>query len=299
MSENKTKKEITPVNLSSVDFLIATYKNRAGLERLLHSILDIYPGAKVTVADSDRHLDRAYYKELRKELGEAGLLNRLKIHHIAYKSPIGHAFNELIKLSGSTYKLLLTDQDIVTKETDVAKMVRVCRSNKTIGVVGGQLNDDKPKSEKEASKTEDGDTFYTVKFLNRFMLVQGDVRHYHRFNATSDDPFNEFCQKAPTRLPYKLVATNVKLTSNQDYENDDESETTTPETTTSDSESGGGTTEPDLSSEAGDSGSGDDGDTRGDDTSASERTDEKGQDQSTRRRPGGGRSGSVQGQGDK
>jgi len=194
---------MTNIRLSDVDFLVSTHSNTTGLERLLLSILNKYPGAKITIADSGAQLDRQYYKKLRLELSEAGMLNRMVIHHIAYKAPLGQAFNELIKVSTGKYRLLLTDEDIFTEDTDVEKMVRVMQSNKSIGVVGGTLDDDTPVIDGREMETEDGDTFGATKQINRFMMIFTDVKLSLRFDPKSEDFAMEFSNQAKARLPLR------------------------------------------------------------------------------------------------
>jgi len=214
----KTAKQ--SVRMSEVDFLISTYDNRPGLERLLNSIVETYPQAQIIIADSDRNMDRAYYKQLRAEFAEAGLLNRLVVHHISFKAPQGHSFNELLKLSRSKYRLLLIDEDTLTKETDVEQMIRVIKSNKTIGLVGGALNKTAPVIDGKSMRTEDGDVFGETKQVNRFMLLTSDVTVSLRFDPKSDDPALDFSNQAKKHLPFKMVTTNVVLTSDKDFDNE-------------------------------------------------------------------------------
>ena len=212
-----------PVRLSDVDFLIATFDNTPGLKRVLMSILDQYPTAKVTIGDSSERLDRAHYKALRAELSEAGLANRVIVHHLPYRSSQGRVFNKLVSVTSNRYKLLLTDEDIVTSETDVESMIRVIRSNKTIGVVGGHINK-KKKTEGRVLKTEEGDTFIDVKTIDRFMMIYTDVTLSVRFSDTAEDFALDFCTRAGKRLPYKITLTDSTIKSNKDYDNEENDE---------------------------------------------------------------------------
>lgn len=287
--KKEIKKATAPVRISEVDFLISTFRNTQGLERLLYSIIEKYPAACIVIADSDSQLDRAYYKSLRTELIEAGMINRLVVHHIAYKSSLGHSFNELMQVSTAKYCLLLTDKDVITEDTDIEKMVRVLRSNKTLGIVGGSINKNSPElTEKKPNATEEGDLFTEVKLVSRFMLLKSDVRHSLRFDVSAADFATEFSTQVPRRVPYKMVFTEVDITSGDVNDIDDE-------TKTSDSKSGGESTKHDLSTktDGAESGAGDN--NGGDDPSSSIRQDEKSENPAPSRRQGGGSTRSVQG----
>jgi len=209
-----------PVRLSEVDFLISTYDNRPGLERLLGSILDKYPAAKITIADSDENMDRAYYKALRLELD---LLSRMVVHHLPFKAPLGRVFNKLVDVSNNKYKLLLTDEDVISDETDIEEMVRVMRSNKTIGVVGGHINK-KKESEGRKLETDEGDTFVEVKQVSKFMMITSDVKVALRFDDNAPDFALHFSNQAADRLPFKMVMSGSLIKSNKDYGDEETNE---------------------------------------------------------------------------
>jgi len=214
------KKDTNPVRLSEIDFLISTYDNRPGLERVIRSVLDLYPTAKITIADSAESIDRSYYKSLRAEVDG---VNRIVVHHIAYKASLGRAFNELVSRSKSNYKLLLTDEDVITTDTDIEAMIRVMRSNKTIGVVGGHINTVE-ESKQKALKTDEGDVFTETTVVNRFMVLYTDVFISLRFNETADDFAVDFSNRAKGRLPYKMAMSGAVITSDKDYDNEENDE---------------------------------------------------------------------------
>jgi len=260
------------MKLSQIHILIATYDNPIGLTRAIHSIIDKYPGAMISVGDSALQLDRKFYKELRAELGEAGMVTRLKVHHLPYKSTLGQAFNELNKRASGKYRLLLTDEDYFTDKTDLEAMIDVMESSKLIGVVSGKIHG--VKTEADLGNTTEGGTKYgETKKISRFMLVRGDVRHYLRYDVKSDDPATEFSAQAPKRLPFKIMAVDSIIKSDKDYESE-------KKTKKSDGDSGGDETERDLSPQAG----GSDTEDGSDDTSSSERQDETSEDKATDRR---------------
>jgi len=282
MKDTKT----TPARLSDVDFLISTYDNRFGLERLIVSILDKYPAAKITIADSDENLDRAYYKSLRLELNA---LNRIIVHHVPYKSSIALAFNRLIDLTTSKYKLLLTDTDAVADETDIEEMIRVMQSNKTIGVVSGHINTkENKKTETREHTTDGGDIFTDTNQVSRFMMVLSDVKNYIRFDEQAKDFALEFSNKSVNRLPFKLVMSGSVIISNEDYVNGEQNGS-------SDGESAGKTPEQLVPDTTGGS------DTEGgsDNTGLLGRKNEASKNPAPRGRQSGGLTGSLQGKGDK
>lgn len=282
--------DIKPVRLSNVDFCVAAMSDsKDGLERLLHSIIDIYPTARIIVADNDLQLDRKYYKQLRKDLGEAGLVNRLQVHHIAYQAGIAESFNRLLSLSRSTYRLLLTDEDVFTAETDVKSMIRTIEANKTVGIVSGVIGDERPTA--DGKPVGDEDLRYSLtKQATRFMLVQGDVINFLRFDPDHKNPIVDFCTRAAKRLPYKIAISDARITNEVISDDDDENETTG-------GDDNGGAAGTDLPSgdDTGNDGPGDDGDTgedtgsetAGDDTSVRSGQDEESQDSAPSRRSGG------------
>ncbi len=237
MSNKKTSaKEFKPFKISSVDFCIAMSGNREGLERLLYSLVEFYPGGKIIIVDNARQLDRAYYKRLRSELADAGLLNRFEVHHIAFNATIAMAFNQLLSFGKSKYRVLLTDEDFFTEETSIEEMVNVMEDKKTIGIVGGSLNDEAPVIDGQMVKS--GSLSYGIaKQLNRFMMVQGDVKNYIRFKDDVSDFVADFCTRVPKQVPYQMAVAEVRLSNYKITDEDDESKT---ENTASSGEGGGG-----------------------------------------------------------
>lgn len=257
------------MKVSSVQFLIVTSGNHAGVTRTIKSIISKYPSATIVVGDSDRQLDRVFYKELRKELQADGMITRLIVQHLPYQSPLGAAFNELLKRTSSTYRVLLTDHDYLTDKTDIESMLAVISSDKKIGVVSGSVN---TPARLEKKSESNGVKYDEVKAVSRFMIVQGDVRHFIRFDEKSDQPESEFSKRAATRLPYKMVQVESVIMSDDKFKDE------TTETT--DGDGGGETPELDISTEAG----GSDTEDGSDDTRASERKNETSEDTVTRRR---------------
>jgi len=276
--------------LSDLQFFVATNgkDNQDELRQTLTSIIKQYPTASILVGDATTELDRAFYKELRRELTEAGMVNRLVAHHLPYNMSELEVFNKMMGLGAARYALLLTSEDRITEETDVMQMLRIVAEDESVGVITGKINGKGPEIEGRSSKTEDDDRYGPVKTISRFMLIRRDIRHSLRFNVDKDDPLADFMRKAPTAIPYKIVTTDVSIISGYDDINNE------TETEKSDGDSGGESPERDLSSEAG----GSDTENGSDDTSASERKDETSEDPAPRRRSSRGRTRSVPGDSD-
>jgi hypothetical protein len=145
------------------------------------------------------------------------------VHHLPFKAPLGRVFNKLVDVSNNKYKLLLTDQDVITDETNIEEMVRVMRSNKTIGVVGGHINK-KKESEGRNFKTDEGDTFIQVKQVFKFMMITSDVKVALRFDDNAPDFALHFSNQAVDRLPFKMVMSGSLIKSNKDYGDEETNE---------------------------------------------------------------------------
>lgn len=120
-----------------VDFCITTFKRPEALRRLLISIAKWYPMANVYVADQNKVLDRVFYKQLRLDLSEAGLIKRLSVESLPYDCGVSYARNYLVLSTPNKYKLILDDDMEFSRETDIGKMIQIMESNERIGVVGG------------------------------------------------------------------------------------------------------------------------------------------------------------------
>jgi hypothetical protein len=198
-----------------LDFCISTHENKDGLERLLHSIADDkrYAGANIYIADSARQLDRTYYKKLRTELGDAGLITRMKIHHVPYKANLAVSRNYLASVTPSKYKLFLCDEDIITEKTDLFKMIAVLDGNKAIGVVGGAIiTDGKTDFPEGDGKTleANGVDFQKTPTLNEFVAVKKDLLQYVKYNPDADNPNRVFCSGVK-KAPFEMVVVETSI----------------------------------------------------------------------------------------
>ena len=269
-SKKTTKKKVEEKSyvpaLRHLDFCISTHDNTAGLERLLHSIADDkrYAGANIYIADSARQLDRAYYKNLRTQLGEAGLLSRMKIHHIAYKANLATSRNFLAGVSPSKYKLFLTDEDVITKDTDLMSMIAVLDGNKAIGVVGGGIMTDGKVKMPEGDGKEleaNGVAFQKTPTLTEFVVVKRDLLQYVKYNPDAENPHREFCSKVKA-APFEMVVVETGISREalveEANENNDESTHDGVKEEKGNSTDSGKPAESDVQAEAGGNGRGSD-----------------------------------------
>lgn len=221
--KSTNKKPETPVHVASLrhlDFCITTFENPDGLERLLHSIADDkrYAGANIYIADSSHNLDRAYYKKLRGQLGEAGLITRMKIHQVAYKANIGTARNFLVSVSTAKYKLFLHDTDFLTEETDLLKLVSILDGNKAVGIVGGTVVTGGKKNTPEGDGVileVNGVKFQKTNLLNEFVVARRDLFITTRYNPDANEPHLAFCN-AIKNAPFEMVVTDVSINREND-----------------------------------------------------------------------------------
>jgi GT2 family glycosyltransferase len=120
-----------------VDFCITTFKRPKALEKLLHSIAEIYPMANIYVADQNERLDREFYKKLKSDLFDMGLAKRVSVEHLPYDCGLSYARNHLVLTTPNPYKLILDDDMVFTEEADIGKMVKLLEAHPRAGVVGG------------------------------------------------------------------------------------------------------------------------------------------------------------------
>lgn len=131
--------EVRKNDIKHVDFCITTFKRPKAVERLLYSIAEHYPQANVYVADQNERLDREFYKKLRNDLYDIGMTKRVSVEHLPYDCGLSYARNHLVKTTPNKYKLILDDDFVFTKETDIGKMVRILEAHPRAGIVGGMV----------------------------------------------------------------------------------------------------------------------------------------------------------------
>jgi len=154
--------EIRKNDMKFVDVCITTFKRPKALERLLFSIAEYYPMANIYVADQDKVLDRAFYKDLRDRLYDAGLAKRLSVESLPYDCGVSYARNHLVTSTPNKFKLILDDDMEFTKETDIGKFIRVMEADNRAGIVGGLMRQNGVDVHFEFTPEKHGDTILHV-----------------------------------------------------------------------------------------------------------------------------------------
>lgn len=135
----KAKFEIRKSRTDDVDFLITTFKRKEYLERLLFSIAEFYPQAKIFIADQNERFDVKYYKDLWNRLFDAGIVHKPSALAIGFDAGISKSRNRLIEETSGKYKLILEDDFIFREETDIENMMDLLEMDEKIGIVGGAM----------------------------------------------------------------------------------------------------------------------------------------------------------------
>lgn len=125
--------------IEKVDFLITTFKRKEQLEKLLFSIIEFYPNAKITIADQNENFDVNYYKGLWEKMFERGMIHKPTALAMGYDVGLSKCRNFLVENTERPYKLILDDDFIFTKETTIYKFVDILDKDKSVGIVGGAM----------------------------------------------------------------------------------------------------------------------------------------------------------------
>jgi GT2 family glycosyltransferase len=120
-----------------VDFCVTTFMRQSALRRLMISIAEFYPMANVYIADQSKELDREFYKKLRSELYDLGLVKRPSVEHLPFDCGLSAARNHLVTTTPNPLKLILDDDMVFSEETDIGKLVKVMEGDNRAGIVGG------------------------------------------------------------------------------------------------------------------------------------------------------------------
>lgn len=231
--------------LPDIDFCVSTFENKEGLERLLHSIVDTFKGACIFIADSANQLDRAYYKGLRQELGEAGMLNRMIVHHVGYKKGIAGSRNFLMNNTPNKYKVFLTDTDEVDEDTDIQGMAEILEKHKTIGAVSGSVVKNGrtvTPSHDDVKNTINGKEFAMASEVGKFVMVLRELRDSIRYNEGAADPLATFSNQM-SKVPYQVAVLPSSKISEQNENIQEPNVPENKEGETSNGDGGGSTTE--------------------------------------------------------
>ena len=158
--------------IDQIDFLITTFKRPEQLEKLLFSIVEFYPSAKITIADQNERFDVAYYKNLWKRLMEKGLIYKPLAYGLNYDIGLSYCRNFLFRKTNRPYKLILDDDFIFTKETSIEKFVDILDEDKEVGIVGGAMWQNKIVNF-EFNLEKDGDFLKQVKDGDHWKEIAG------------------------------------------------------------------------------------------------------------------------------
>ena len=105
-----------------IAFCIKTFQRNDELERLIESIKNFYPKAKIYIADDSENP-----------------LGLEKTYKMDFDSGLSAGRNLLIRKTKEPYLLFLDDDFVFTKDTKIEKLVEILENNKDIGLVGGSL----------------------------------------------------------------------------------------------------------------------------------------------------------------
>ncbi len=202
--------------ITDVDLCIFTQGNREGLEKLLYSILRYNTGARIVIGDSSIEHDRAYFKELRQDLVEAGLMNRAIVHQLPYASSEADARNFMIVNTPMKYKVFLTDTDLFTAETNLGEMIHILDNHPAIGLVVGSVDGNQPVMQGSAID-QDGIMFYKTPVCSTFFMARRELHNFVRWGTAPDidaDYSNHMKQ-----VPFEMVGIPTVVINKQVIDN--------------------------------------------------------------------------------
>lgn len=164
------------IDCRGIDFVVTTLKRPQSLTRLLLSIARHAPDANVTVADQNGTGDRAFYRDLRKKLADAGMRRKVCVDFLPFDCGVSHARNHLVGRATRPYVLILDDDMEFTAKTDVSGMRRLLESNPRAGVVGGMVTQNGHEIHFEFDLERSGDTLRQVEDGNQWER-SGGIRY--------------------------------------------------------------------------------------------------------------------------
>jgi GT2 family glycosyltransferase len=157
--------------MDHVDFCLTTFKRPKAVERLILSIGERYPNARIYLGDQNESLDRRFYENL---ASRSGLISAPELHHLDFDCGLSTARNHLVINTPSTYKLILEDDFVFSELTDISAMVNLLDAFPEAGVVGGGV-------------AQDGRTLYPRFMLHRehgILTQVPDRRPYLDYRGT-------------------------------------------------------------------------------------------------------------------
>lgn len=124
---------------SDITFCIKTFERKPALERLLFSIANYYPQAKILIADDSNRFDVPYYKDLWQRLDKEGLINKPVAYNLGYDMGLSYGRNFLVDKATTKYCLILDDDYEFTDKTDILKLQTILDNDEEIGIAGGLI----------------------------------------------------------------------------------------------------------------------------------------------------------------
>ena len=151
-----------------ITFVIKTFKRYASLEKLLNSIDNYCPNFKIVIADDNEKIDDEFYLKWKVKLD-------IEVIKLPFDSGISKGRNEAIKKIRTPYILLLEDDFVFTKETDIEKFYKIIKSDEKIGVVGGMCLEGQAKVEQHFE--------FIPELKNGILIQKSDGNNYKQIKG--------------------------------------------------------------------------------------------------------------------
>lgn len=188
--------------VEDIDICVTARGDREALEATLYSIIEKYKAARIVVGDVAMEHDRAYYKQLRLELAESGLLNRVIVHHLPWNTSEAEARNFFMANTPSMYKVLVNDQMLFGEDTNIEHMAFVLNTNKAVGLVTGAVDGTVAPGDKATIQVGDLSVEKT-KACTPFFMARRELRNYIRWYDVTDTDADFAMRMA--QAPYQMV----------------------------------------------------------------------------------------------
>jgi phosphorylcholine metabolism protein LicD/GT2 family glycosyltransferase len=116
------------IDFKPITAIVTTFKREESLIKLVDSFCKIYPDVPLIIGNQNKEIPIFGY-------------SNVKIIQLPENCGLSYARNELVKNVDTEFVLLLEDDFMVTKQTNIYEMIEVFGYNKNIGIVGGRLLD--------------------------------------------------------------------------------------------------------------------------------------------------------------
>ncbi len=177
-------------NYSSISAIVTTFNRNDSLEKLVSSFCTLYPEIPLIVGNQNK---------------DEIVINQPNVTVIQLPEDCGlsYARNELVKHVKTEFTLILEDDFIITKNTDIYKLLEIFSADRNIGIVGGRL------WQSGAVKSYEKFLFIlniTLLSIEWSKLVENKTITEHKINRTSygicDIIFNFFLAKTDILKKY-------------------------------------------------------------------------------------------------